>query len=201
LGVPLIVSTGMGTPEEVGKALEATGAAPSTVLLHCVSAYPAPAVEANLRAIPAMAAQFRVQVGWSDHTLGAAASIAAVALGATLLEKHITTDKSRKGPDHAASLSPEEAHAYVAAIRATSQSLGDGLKRRMPSEEENARLVRRSLHAARPIAAGSIIVEPDLVILRPEGGLAPSELVVGATAARDISAGSPIIADDLQRDA
>ncbi|WP_246669928.1 N-acetylneuraminate synthase family protein [Arthrobacter zhaoguopingii] len=201
LGAPLIVSTGMASLEEIERALEATAAAPSTVLLHCVSAYPAPAAEANLAAIPAMAAQFGVQVGWSDHTLGAVASIAAVALGATLLEKHITTDKSRTGPDHAASLDPGEFHDYVAAIRATSASLGDGFKRRMPSEEENARLVRRSLHAAQPIAAGAVITEEDLVILRPEGGLAPSEVIVGAVAARAVAAGSPITADDLQRDA
>ena len=103
-GIPMIVSTGMGTREEIAAALEATAKAPATVLLHCVSAYPAPLEEANLRAIPALRQEFGVEVGWSDHTPGSVTAIAATALGSTLLEKHITTDKTRNGPDHSASL-------------------------------------------------------------------------------------------------
>ncbi|WP_426298574.1 N-acetylneuraminate synthase family protein [Arthrobacter sp. R-11] len=196
-GIPMIVSTGMGTREEIAAALEATAKAPATVLLHCVSAYPAPLEEANLRAIPALREEFGVEVGWSDHTPGAVTAIAATALGSTLLEKHITTDKTRNGPDHSASLEKDEFAYYVRSVREAHAALGDGRKRRMPSEEANASLVRRSYHAARDIAAGAIITADDVAILRPEGGLAPSALVIGKTAARPVSAGTALLGEDL----
>ncbi|WP_245953718.1 N-acetylneuraminate synthase family protein [Arthrobacter silvisoli] len=196
-GIPMIVSTGMGTREEIAAALEATAKAPATVLLHCVSAYPAPLEEANLRAIPALREEFGVEVGWSDHTPGAVTAIAATALGSTLLEKHITTDKTRNGPDHSASLERDEFAFYVRSVREAQAALGDGRKRRMPSEEANASLVRRSYHAARDIAAGSVITADDVAILRPEGGLAPSAVVIGKTAARAVSAGTALLGEDL----
>ncbi|MDQ0619537.1 N-acetylneuraminate synthase family protein [Arthrobacter globiformis] len=196
-GIPMIVSTGMGTREEVAAALEATAKAPATVLLHCVSAYPAPLDEANLLAIPSMRTEFGVEVGWSDHTPGSLTAIAATALGATLLEKHITTDKTRNGPDHSASLEKAEFEDYVRSVRGVSRALGDGHKRRMPSEEANAGLVRRSFHAVRDIAAGTVITAADIAILRPEGGLRPSAQVVGRPAGRDIKAGTPLVEQDL----
>lgn len=196
-GIPMIVSTGMGTREEIASALEATAKAPATVLLHCVSAYPAPLDEANLLAIPALRKEFGVEVGWSDHTPGALTAIAATVLGSTLLEKHITTDKTRNGPDHSASLEKDEFEEYVRSVRDIHRALGDGIKRRMPSEEANAGLVRRSFHAARDIAAGEVITQAHVAILRPEGGLSPSTLVVGRSASRAVRAGVPLQAEDL----
>lgn len=196
-GIPMIVSTGMGTKEEIAAALEATSKAPATVLLHCVSAYPAPLEEANLRAIPALRAEFGVEVGWSDHTPGSLTAIAATALGSTLLEKHITTDKTRNGPDHSASLERAEFAEYVRSVRDARNALGDGNKRRMPSEEANAPLVRRSYHAVRDIAPGAVITAEDVAILRPEGGLAPSALVIGRKAARGIATGAALLGEDL----
>ncbi|WP_461187154.1 N-acetylneuraminate synthase family protein [Arthrobacter sp. Z4-13] len=196
-GIPMIVSTGMGTRPEIAAALEATAKAPATVLLHCVSAYPAPLDEANLRAIPALREEFGVEVGWSDHTPGSVTAIAATALGSTLLEKHITTDKTRNGPDHSASLERAEFATYVDSVRAAHAALGDGNKRRMPSEEANASLVRRSYHAARDIAAGAVITPGDVAILRPEGGLPPSARVLGAKAVRPITSGAALTSEDL----
>ncbi|WP_082057052.1 N-acetylneuraminate synthase family protein [Psychromicrobium lacuslunae] len=196
-GIPMIVSTGMGTREEIAAALKATEAAPATVLLHCVSAYPAPLEEANLRAIPALREEFGVEVGWSDHTPGALTAIAATALGSTLLEKHITTDKTRNGPDHSASLERDEFAEYVRSVRQAHSALGDGKKRRMPSEEANAPLVRRSYQVVRPVTAGAVLQAADVAILRPEGGLAPSAQVIGRRAVRDIQAGAPLLAEDL----
>lgn len=198
LGLPMLVSTGMGDEEEVAAAVSATSAAPSVTLLHCVSAYPAPIAEANLRVIPALASRHGVPVGWSDHTLGATSAIAAVALGATVLEKHVTTDRTLPGPDHAASLEPEELTAYVTAVRDASSGLGDGIKRRMPSEIENATLVRRSWHAAKDLPAGHTLSAEDAVTLRPELGLAPSVAVVGARMLRAVSAGDPITSSDVE---
>ncbi|GAB3532820.1 N-acetylneuraminate synthase [Arthrobacter tecti] len=192
LGIPLIVSTGMGSVDEIHEALEATANAPATVLLHCVSAYPAPLGEANLLAIPAMRREFRTEIGWSDHTPGAVTAIAATALGATLLEKHITTDRERNGPDHRASLEAAQFADYVSDVRAAKESLGDGRKRRMPSEEDNAHLVRRSYHTVRSIPQGAVITEEDVAVLRPEGGMKPSAQVVGAVAVRDLPAGFPV---------
>ena len=191
-GVPLLVSTGMGSADEVAGAVEACAAAPGTVLFHCVSAYPAPLDQCNLRAIPAMAQAHGLPVGWSDHTTGLTSALGAVALGASVLEKHVTTDRTRSGPDHAASLEPEALAVYVTECRALARALGDGTKRRVPAEEENAHLVRRSWHAARHLGAGEVLTGADVVLLRPEGGAAPSEVLVGRTVRADVEAGSPV---------
>ena len=196
-GVPLLVSTGMGTAAEVADAVAACAAAPGTVLFHCVSAYPAPVEQCNLRAIPALAAAHGVPVGWSDHTTGVESALGAVALGAAVLEKHVTTDRTRSGPDHAASLEPDELARYVASCRALARALGDGVKRRVPAEEENAPLVRRSWHAARDLPAGSVLVEADVVLLRPEGGAAPGTDVVGRRLVAAVAAGEPVRPADL----
>ena len=171
---------------------------PGTVLFHCVSAYPAPLEQCNLRAIPAMARAHGLPVGWSDHTTGLTSALGAVALGASVLEKHVTTDRTRSGPDHAASLEPGELAAYVAECRALARALGDGTKRRVPAEEENAPLVRRSWHAARHLAAGAVLGPDDLVLLRPEGGAAPSDVLVGRTVRTSVGAGAPVRPDDLE---
>lgn len=198
LDVPLLVSTGMGDAAEVAAAVDACAGAPSLTLFHCVSAYPAPIDQANLRAIPAMRDAHGVPVGWSDHTVGTTSAIAAVALGATVLEKHFTTDKSLPGPDHAASAEPAELADYIAVTRAAASALGDGVKRRMPAEEEVAAVARRSWHATRDLAVGDTIGEDDAIALRPELGISPTIPIPGATVVRSVAAGDPITADDLE---
>jgi N,N'-diacetyllegionaminate synthase len=193
-GLPLLISTGMGTLEEVAQALDAAAAAPGVALFHCVSAYPAPITEANLRVIPAMWERFGVPVGWSDHTRGEVTAVAAVALGAALLEKHLTLDRTMTGPDHAASADPDELSAYVAAVRATEAACGDGVKRPVPSEKENR---RHALHAARDLDAGHVLAAADVITLRPAVGLPPGTLVDGLVLRRRLPAGAPITATDV----
>jgi N,N'-diacetyllegionaminate synthase len=177
LGRPLILSTGMATLEEVRDAVQSIRAV-STVpvaLLQCVSNYPAAAADTNLRAMETMRAEFAVAVGYSDHTLGNAISLAAVALGACVIEKHLTLDRTMPGPDHAASAEPAELSALVAGIRAVEVALGDGIKRPAASEANTASVARRSLVAARAIAQGETIDTTALTALRPGGGLPPSQ--------------------------
>ena len=133
LGVTMLVSTGMGDADEVARAVEACAAAPALVLFHCVSAYPAPIEECNLRVIPSLLTAHGVPVGWSDHTPGLTTALGAVALGASVLEKHFTTDRRLPGPDHQASLEPEALADYVMQTKLLARGLGDGVKRRMPS--------------------------------------------------------------------
>jgi N-acetylneuraminate synthase/N,N'-diacetyllegionaminate synthase len=197
LGVTVLVSTGMGDADEVAAAVEACAAAPGLVLFHCVSAYPAPVDECNLRVIPALAERHGVPVGWSDHTPGLTTALGAVALGAAVLEKHFTTDRTRPGPDHQASLEPDELADYVAQSKALARALGDGVKRRMPSEVENAALVRRSWHAAVDLAVGTRLADSDLALLRPEGGVHPAVDLRGRVVVRPVVAGSPVTDDDL----
>ena len=197
MDVPLLVSTGMGDAAEVAAAVHACAGAPSLTLFHCVSSYPAPIDQANLRAIPAMRQAHGVPVGWSDHTIGSTSAIAAVALGATTLEKHFTTDKTLPGPDHAASAEPAELADYIAVTRAAASALGDGVKRRMPAEEDVAAVARRSWHATRDLAAGDTIAEDDVVALRPELGISPAIPVAGAKVLRPVGAGDPVTADDV----
>ncbi|EWT01125.1 N-acetylneuraminate synthase [Intrasporangium oryzae NRRL B-24470] len=199
LGVTLLVSTGMGTEAEVAAAVDACAEAPGLILFHCVSAYPAPLDECNLRVIPRLAELHGVPVGWSDHTPGLTTALGAVALGAPILEKHFTTDRTLPGPDHLASLEPDELADYVTQTKQLARALGDGLKRRMPSEEENATLVRRSWHATANLAAGHVLSEADLSLLRPEGGISPAVDVVGRVLRRGVAAGAPLLDEDLER--
>ncbi len=198
MGVTLLVSTGMGDEEEVAAAVEAASGAPGLVLFHCVSAYPAPVEECNLRAIPALAARHGIPVGWSDHTPGLTTALGAVALGAAVLEKHFTTDRDLPGPDHQASLEPDELTAYVRESKQLALALGDGVKRRMPSEMENAALVRRSWHAAADLPAGTVLEAGHLALLRPEGGMSPAVDLRGRRLARAVSSGNPLTHDDVE---
>jgi N-acetylneuraminate synthase/N,N'-diacetyllegionaminate synthase len=192
-GRPLIVSTGMAELSEVEAALAALARVGATdvVLLQCVSSYPAPAAEQNLRTIPALAARFGVPVGFSDHTTGGAAALAAVALGACLLEKHFTLDRTLPGPDHAASLEPAELAGLVRDVREVEAALGDGVKRPTPAERENRELVRRSLAAAVDLPAGTLLERSMLTALRPGTGIAPSRIdeVVGRRLRRSVAGG------------
>jgi N,N'-diacetyllegionaminate synthase len=198
-GRPLLVSTGMATLAEVEEVvgLVREAGAPALALLHCVSSYPAPAEEANLRAMDTLRRAFDVPVGYSDHCLGMDVSLAAVALGAAILERHFTIDRCLPGPDQALSLEPSELAELVQRIRMLEAALGDGVKRPQPSEGENLGVARRSIVAARSMQAGERIDLDSLAVKRPGGGLAPSRLesVIGARLVM------PIEVDELLTDA
>jgi N,N'-diacetyllegionaminate synthase len=196
-GLPVICSTGMGSADEVADAVAWLAAAPGLMLLHCVSSYPAPVDQSNLRAIATMRERFEVPVGWSDHTLGAVSAVAAVALGAAALEKHVTLDRGRSGPDHAASADAATFRDYVEQVRAAHAALGDGRKVPVAAESDNAPLVRRSWHAARDLHRGAVLAADDVILLRPATGLPPSDDVVGQELARDVAAGRALRAADL----
>jgi N,N'-diacetyllegionaminate synthase len=197
----LIVSTGMSDLGEVETAvstIQHTRSVP-IVLLHCVSLYPSPARGVNLKAMETMRRKFDVPVGYSDHTEGTTVALAAVALGAAVIEKHFTSDRSLPGPDHAASLEPDELQAMIEGIRSVEAALGDGVKAPLPEEAETAAVARKSLIAATDIPAGSVIRRDMIAIKRPGSGLSPAHLdaVVGRTAQRDIKGGSLITAEML----
>ncbi|OIQ12540.1 N-acetylneuraminate synthase [Neomoorella thermoacetica] len=191
---PVILSTGMATLGEVEGALQVLREAGATdiTLLHCTTSYPALPEEVNLRAMLTMKQAFALPVGYSDHTIGIAVPIAAAALEAEVIEKHLTLDRNLPGPDHRASLEPGEFKAMVVAIRQVEKSLGDGIKRPAPGELAVMSAARRSLVAVRDIAAGEIITESCLTAKRPGTGIPPNlwDLVVGRQARRDIAAGS-----------
>jgi len=191
-GTPLLMSTGMSTLAEVDTALEAVYGAGNrqVVLLHCVSTYPANPRDANLRAIQTMAGAFGVPVGYSDHTLGIEVALAAVALGACVIEKHVTLDRRLPGPDHRASLEPEALTALVRGIRTVEAALGHGRKEPVPNEAEVACAARKSLVAAQQIPQGSRLTTELIAIKRPGTGLPPAVLdhLLGRTAIREIPA-------------
>lgn len=200
LGPPLILSTGMSTMEEVRAAVDTVASSGAALaLLHCVSSYPTAPEDCNLRAMDTMRQTFDLPVGWSDHTLGSEVALAAAALGASIIEKHITLDRNMKGPDHQASTEPAEFARLVRSIRAVEASRGDGVKRPRPSEIGVARVARRSLHWARDLPAGHVVDAESLVCLRPEGGLAPAMLdkLAGRQLLRAVEKGAQTEAGDL----
>lgn len=191
LGLPVIVSTGMASLGDIEAALEAIiqGGTPRELVtvLHCTTEYPAPMDEVNLRAMVALQQAFGVNVGYSDHTRGIEIPIAAVALGATVIEKHFTLDRTLPGPDHQASLEPHELKAMVDGIRNVERALGDGIKRPSASELKNRAIARKSLVASRPIRAGDTFSADNLTAKRPGTGISPMRWddVVGRSARRD----------------
>ena len=210
LGLPLIMSTGMADFAEVEAAkncIEAewtrigrTSQHPERLtILHCTSNYPADATDVNLRAMMTMADHLGYPVGYSDHTLGIAVSTAAVALGATVIEKHFTIDKNAPGPDHAASLTPDELAEMVRQIRTVERALGSFEKKPSPSELEVRSLVRRSISVAHDIPSGTKLAMEDIVFLRPANGLSPSVIddVVGKTVNRNLQANELLDWSDL----
>jgi N,N'-diacetyllegionaminate synthase len=199
-GLPVILSTGMATLAEVEQAvacLRAHGADDIT-LLHCTSLYPAPAETLNLRAMVTMAEAFGLPVGYSDHSLGDTAAVAATALGACVIEKHFTLDRALPGPDHAASLEPDELAGLIAKLRLCAAALGDGAKRPAAGEAEIARLVRRSWHATRDLAPGTVLGEADVALLRPADGLEARACPLGRSLRRALAAHAPIREGDLE---
>jgi len=193
-GKPLIVSTGMATMEEIAAALavlEKAGTARELItVLHCNTQYPTPMADVNLRAMLSIRETFGVNVGYSDHTLGIEVAIAAVALGASVIEKHFTLDRHMAGPDHRASLEPAELAAMVAAIRNVESSLGDGVKRPSASEVRNRAAARKSLVAACVIHKGEPFTAVNIAVKRPGTGLSPMHFdeVLGRGAPRDFVA-------------
>jgi N,N'-diacetyllegionaminate synthase len=191
------MSTGMATMDEIAAALavlEKAGAARDRItVLHCNSQYPTPMADVNLRAMLAIRDSFGVKVGYSDHTLGIEVAIAAVALGASVIEKHFTLDRNMPGPDHKASLEPTELAAMVAAIRNVEQALGDGVKRPSASELPNRAVARKSLVARRAIRKGEPFSAGNIAAKRPGTGLSPMNFdeVLGRQAPRDF------VADEL----
>ena len=198
LGRRILVSTGMATLGEVEAAvevLEAAGTARANmVVLHCTTEYPTPMGEVNLRAMQSMGNALGVAVGYSDHTVGIEVSVAAVALGAQVIEKHFTLDRNLPGPDHKASLEPAELAAMVKAIRNVEVALGDGIKRPTSSEIKNRPIVRKSLVAIRPIARGDVFGENNMAVKRPGTGLSPMrwDEVLGRQAQRNYAADEQI---------
>jgi N-acetylneuraminate synthase len=192
-GLPMIMSTGMATLDEIAAALAAVDAAGTprsrVTLLHCTTEYPAPFDEVNLRAIATLRDAFGLAVGYSDHTSGIEIAIAAVALGATVIEKHVTLDRTLPGPDHQASLEPAELRAMIAAIRHLEVAFGDGIKQPTPSELRNRSVARKSLVARRAIRAGEPFSAENLTAKRPGTGISPMRWddVLGRPAARDFA--------------
>ena len=195
-GKPLFISTGMSLMSEVDAALRTIRRAGNdrVVLLHCVSAYPASPESLNLRVIGALRDRFRVPVGFSDHTVGLWAAPVARALGAVVIEKHMTLGRRLVGPDHPMSLEPKHFEKFVRGIRLAEKGLGEGRKSVTRAEREIAQVARRSVLAARTIETGGKIKGTDLVLKRPGTGIHPSEIrkVVGCVARRKIKAGEVI---------
>ena len=188
---PVILSTGMCEVEEVEAALQVLeqggGKRSDIIVLHCNTEYPTPMADVNLRAMDDLRRSLGVEVGYSDHTKGIEVPIAAVALGATVIEKHFTLDKTMEGPDHKASLEPDELKAMVDAIRNIEQALGDGHKHVSPSERKNMDIARKSIVAARDIRKGEVLTEDNITTKRPGNGISPMrwDSVIGTTAIRD----------------
>ena len=207
---PLIISTGMATMEEISDALEVVAQARKTggcaapiekmvTVLHCTSNYPADPGDVNLRAMRTIAKETGMPVGYSDHTLGLAVATGAVAMGASVIEKHFTLDRALPGPDHRASLTPEELTALIAQIRTVEVALGSAIKAPTQSELPVRAVARRSVAAARDLAAGTVLTRDAVTLLRPGTGIAPRYIdeIGGKVLTRDVVGGTPLSWDDM----
>jgi len=188
---PVILSTGMSAMEEIKDAINVLvkyGTEKQKItVLHCNTQYPTPIQDVNLLAMKSMGKEIGVHIGYSDHTLGIEVPIAAVALGATVIEKHFTLDRNMEGPDHKASLEPDELKVMVTAIRNIEKALGNAKKMVTPSESENIHIARKSIVASKFIAEGDIFSEDNLTVKRPGNGISPMKWndVIGKTAIRN----------------
>ncbi|KOY85731.1 pseudaminic acid synthase [bacterium 336/3] len=186
-GKDVILSTGMANLGEIEQALNVLtkyGIQLSDItVLHCNTEYPTPMQDVNLRAMQSIQQAFGVKIGYSDHTMGIEIAIAAVALGATVIEKHFTLDKNADGPDHKASLEPDELKQMVTSIRNIEQALGNGIKKPSDSERKNIEIARKSIHLAKNLPAGHILTEQDFIMKRPANGISPMllEQLIGRT--------------------
>lgn len=191
LNQPVILSTGMSTMSEVKSAvsiLQAYGAAEITAL-HCTTEYPAPYEDVNLNAMKTLEQELNLPVGYSDHTSGIEVSIAAVALGATIIEKHFTLDRNMQGPDHKASLEPDELKKMIRCIRHIERAMGKGHKEPMGSEKKNIEIARKSIVAKKDIVKGEVLTEETITVKRPGNGISPMKWfdVIGKEAVRDFA--------------
>lgn len=197
-GKPVLLSTGMATLGDVEAAIEAIVAAGTPrrliTILHCTTEYPTPMVDVNLKAMVSMKQAFGLEVGYSDHTHGIEVPIAAVALGATVIEKHFTLDRNLPGPDHKASIEPHELKAMIDGIRNIELALGDGIKRPSSSELKNKPIARKSIVARCNIRAGELFSEENLIAKRPGTGISPMfwDNIIGKPARRDYATDEPI---------
>lgn len=186
---PVILSTGMSTLDEVRDALKVLkdSGSKTITLLHCTTEYPTPYEDVNLRAMHTLMNEFGFEVGYSDHTQGICITIAAVAQGATVIEKHFTLDRSMEGPDHKASLEPKELRAMVDAIRCVERAQGDGVKKPVPSERKNINVARKSIVAKKNINKGEVFSEDNITTKRPGNGISPMRWneVIGENAKRN----------------
>ncbi|MBW3544679.1 MAG: N-acetylneuraminate synthase [Bacteroidetes bacterium] len=195
---PIILSTGMATLGEIEAALhvlQAVNPGLDVTILHCNTEYPTPMADVNLKAMNTIRSAFGVKIGYSDHTLGIEVPIAAVAMGATVVEKHFTTDRNLPGPDHKASLEPSELQAMVAAIRNIEQAIsGSGRKQPSPSEAKNKSIARKSIHVKRDVLSGEPFTMENLVMKRPGDGISPMQLalVLGRKSTKNLSAGEKL---------
>lgn len=195
---PVILSTGMCEISDIEAAMKVLldfGVQKEQItILHCNTEYPTPFADVNLKAMLEIGEKFSVQIGYSDHTKGIEVPIAAVALGATVIEKHFTLDKNMEGPDHKASLEPDELKAMVSAIRNIEQALGSGHKTISESERKNIEIARKSIVAARPIETGELLTEENLTVKRPGNGISPMRWneVVGTRAVQSFNEEDPI---------
>ena len=189
----ILISTGMSTLSDIERAiniLEQNGVVRARMtLLHCTTEYPAPFEDVNLNAMKVMGQAFGTEFGYSDHTSGNTVAVAAVALGAKVIEKHFTLDKTMQGPDHAASIEPQELSELVKQIRNLEAALGDGLKKISASEKKNLAIVRKSIVAAKNIKRGELFTEDNLTIKRPGTGISPMKIdeIKGTKATMDFS--------------
>ncbi len=201
---PLVLSTGMANIHEVEEALKvllSKGKSKDEItLLHCTTEYPTPYNEVNLNAMIMMGEKFKINYGYSDHTKGIEIPIAAVAMGASLIEKHFTLDNNLPGPDHKASLEPKELKEMVSAIRNVEMALGDGVKQPSISEIKNKIAARKSIHISMDLAANHVIEENDLEMKRPGNGISPMEMdkVIGRSLKQSIALGEMLKWDDLK---
>lgn len=204
LASEIIISTGMSTMKEISEAIEVIQNEcdfnkSKITILHCNTEYPTPFNDVNLKSMLAIKNKFGTQIGYSDHTLGIEVPIAAVALGATVIEKHFTLSKNLEGPDHKASLEPDELISMVAAIRNIEQALGNEEKKPTESELKNINIARKSIHLAVNLEEGAVIKEEDLIMLRPGDGVSPMRFydVIGKRTNKKMLAGSKLSMDDL----
>lgn len=199
----VLLSTGMATLHEVHNALNVLVQQGLTlndiIVLQCTTEYPAPYNEVNLLAMSTMAGELQVTTGFSDHTAGIEIPVAAVALGAQVIEKHFTLNKNLPGPDHKASLEPHELAAMVKAIRNVEMSLGNGVKEPAPSEIKNIEAARRSIHLAKALPAGHVLTENDLIMKRPGNGISPMRIneIIGLKISKDLPEDWKLTENDL----
>ncbi|MDE6577294.1 MAG: N-acetylneuraminate synthase [Muribaculaceae bacterium] len=198
-GIPPIISTGMSSLTDVEKALEVFLKSgfkrDDIILLHCTTQYPTPFRDVNLKAMQTLREAFKTPVGYSDHTRGIEIPLAAVAMGAKVIEKHFTLDRDMEGPDHKASLNPEELSEMVTSVRHIEMALGNGIKEIAPSERENMTAARKSIVAACQIKKGEVFTEKNLTVKRPGNGISPMlwDSIVGLKATRDFNSDELII--------